>query len=669
MVVTGRWTCCRRVEAGAPGCVVTTHASDSLQCGSCGLWVPLSTGAWTKDRGCQRHAAPAELLRWGTCRWPCCNDRGFRGTRMADLDAEAWLRARQDGRPPRKLDGRAEVGGCQLGRHTLVSGVPGRDTPTPTCPWCQSALKPGAKRCGGCGEAVSWCTQCHTLLEAEEAEEGKEGKESMLEGGAPEGGVSEGAPEGKASEERASKVRSCGRGSRLCRFHPGLYIERGPVRQLRVTAGFPPAAEGLPEPPTAAEPPDRPDAPSTLPEPPPPPPPPALPELPPPPAALPEALLPPDASPLLPPPPPCPACPTPPVYGQPELPTSPDEPPLPPPAPPHYPPAPPRPCPPSPPSATDSRHLPDEPPTPLPPVPLPPQPLVGPMPLPPAVEWGGLVGGQVEDPLIGDVPLPPPPRPPRAPLPPPPPPPPPSLPEQPDSTDPATAPELLLPPPLPPCSNTAIAADPGVEADLLAVPPHQPPHLPPPPPAPPPVLLPVYSQPERPTPLEPPDDLRCLPAVPPPLATPPEPPVPTVPKRSCDLDWLDRMDGLVGSDGQAYRPPPPGSRQTDRYFRTKAAWEEAVPTQQPPAPSEYLDYRVPGAWRGSSIEPKRPHLAFGSRASPVPPRSPPPKQPSPARPAPRAASAAEGWRQLRPDSAQKRRTGVAPRLQYIESLY
>ena len=173
VVVTGRWTCCRRVEPGAPGCVVTTHASDSLQCGSCGLWVPLSTGAWTKDRGCQRHAAPAELLRWGTCRWPCCNDRGFRGTRMADLDAEAWLRARQDGRPPRKLDGRAEVGGCQLGRHTLVSGVPGRDTPTPTCPWCQSALKPGAKRCGGCGEAASWCTQCHTLLEAEEGDEGK----------------------------------------------------------------------------------------------------------------------------------------------------------------------------------------------------------------------------------------------------------------------------------------------------------------------------------------------------------------------------------------------------------------------------------------------------------------------------------------------------------------
>ena len=599
---------------------------------------------------------------------------------MADLDTEAWLAARQEGRPPRQgggVDRRGdEVGGCQLGRHALVSGVPGRDNPTPSCPWCRSALEPGAERCGACDKAASWCTQCHTLLEAKEAEEAEGGEGG--EGAAPEGEHGgeggEGVLEGGASEEHASKVRACGRGSRPCRFHPGLYIARGPVRQLRVCAGFPPATNSLPEPPTVAEPPDRPDAPPTLPEPPPPPPPPsALPEPPPPPAALSEALLPPDASPLLPPPPPRPACPTPPVYGQPELATPPDEPPLPPPAPPHYPPAPPRPCPPGPPPATDSRHPPDELLTPLPPVPLPPPPPVMPMPLPPAVDWGDLASSEVEDPLIGDVPPLPPPRPPRAPLPPPDLPPPPSLPEQPDSVDPATPPELPLPPPLPPCSNLVIAADPAVELDLLAVPPHQPPHLPPPPPVPPPIWLPVYSQPERPTPLELPDDLRCLPAAPPAPPEPPPPPVPPVPERSRDLDWLDRMDGLVGSNGQVYRPaplpPPPGSRQTDRYFRTKAAWEEAEPTQRPPAPSAYLDYRVPGAWRGSSIEPKRPHLGFGSRAAPVPPRAPPQKQPSPARPAPRAASAAEGWRQLRPDSAQKRRAGVAPRLQYIESLH
>ena len=444
----------------------------------------------------------------------------------------------------------------------------------------------------------------------------------------------------------------------------------------------PPATAGLPEPPSTAEPPDRPSMPPTLPElPPPPPPPPALPERPPPSAALPEALLPPDASPLLPPPPPCPSCPTPvPVCSQPELPTPPDEPPLPPAAPPHYPPAPPRPSPPSPPSpppAADPRHTPDEPPTPPSPVPLPRPPPVRPISLPPAVEWEGLVSGEVEDPLVGDVPPPPPPRPPRAPLPPPPPPPPPALPEQPDSTGPATQPELPLPPPLPPRSNAAIAADQGVEDVLLAVPPHQPPHLPPPPPVPPPLLLPVASQPERPTPLLAPDDLRCLPAFPPPLTPPHKPPVPTAPKRSRDLDWLDRMDGLIGSDGQVYRPAPPppppqpGPRQTDRYFRTKAAWEDAVPARRPPAPSEYLDYRVPGAWRGSSIPPKRPHLAFGSRASPVPARPLPPKQPSPTRPAPRAASAAEGWRQLRPGSAQKRHeAGLidAPRIQCIESL-
>ena len=149
VVFTGLWTCCKRVEPDAPGCVHAQHVSDNLQCGECGLWVPLK--AWGREGGCQRHPVAPELLRWGGCRWPCCNDRGFQGTRLADVDAKSWLQAQEEARARRRgggpavlIDTRPEVGGCVRGKHAPVKDASGRAAQPPDCPKCRRERS----RCG-----------------------------------------------------------------------------------------------------------------------------------------------------------------------------------------------------------------------------------------------------------------------------------------------------------------------------------------------------------------------------------------------------------------------------------------------------------------------------------------------------------------------------------------
>ena len=80
-IYTGLWSCCRKTNASAPGCVLGTHSDTTFLCTRCGVTFDNST-ATPAQRECFYHPGAINRSKAGGVWWTCCGAVGFKNSML-----------------------------------------------------------------------------------------------------------------------------------------------------------------------------------------------------------------------------------------------------------------------------------------------------------------------------------------------------------------------------------------------------------------------------------------------------------------------------------------------------------------------------------------------------------------------------------------------------------
>ena len=157
--VKGVWTCCKSGDPLSPGCMVTHHSNEDLQCAQCGGWVPVKIFS---EEACIFHHQKPQAHRMFGGQWMCCGRRGWQQTKYADRPPEEWASRRR----ARMSTGSWEFLGLGATSTSCgcTQGVHHRLRPAPLCPHCGLKQRDDQEECSACGVRQRVCTQCMEVV-------------------------------------------------------------------------------------------------------------------------------------------------------------------------------------------------------------------------------------------------------------------------------------------------------------------------------------------------------------------------------------------------------------------------------------------------------------------------------------------------------------------------